>query len=175
MIRNFRGISPSIAPSAYVDPGAHVIGDVVIGDQSSVWPTATLRGDIEPIRVGAQTNIQEGAIVHTDRGFPATIGDRVTVGHAAVVHGCTIEDDSMIGIGAIVLTAAKVGRGAVVAAGAVVPEGMQIPPGTLVMGTPAKPRRAVTPGEKERFRQGAANYAERAGIFKQEAGQQGQQ
>jgi carbonic anhydrase/acetyltransferase-like protein (isoleucine patch superfamily) len=175
MIRDFRGISPTVAPSAYVDPGAHVIGDVVIGEQSSIWPTATLRGDIEPIRVGAQTNIQEGAIIHTDQGFPATIGDRVTVGHAAVVHGCTIEDDSMIGIGAIVLTAAKVGRGAVVAAGALVPEGMQVPPDTLVMGTPAKPRRTVTSDEKERFRKGVANYAERAGIFKQEAVPQGKQ
>jgi carbonic anhydrase/acetyltransferase-like protein (isoleucine patch superfamily) len=169
MIRTFRGVSPSVAASAYVDPGAHVIGDVAIGERSSVWPSATLRGDIEPIRVGAETNIQECAVVHTDPGFPATIGDRVTVGHSAVVHGCTIEDDSLIGIGALVLTGARVGKGAVIAAGALVAEGAQVPPGTLVMGTPAKPRRPVSDQEKERFRRAAANYAERARRFKEEA------
>ena len=161
MIRSFRGNKPKIAGSAYIDPGAHVIGDVEIGPFSSIWPTAVLRGDIEPIRVGATTNIQDGALIHTDRGFPTVIGDRVTVGHAAVLHGCTVEDDSLIGIGARVLTGAKIGRGAVVAAGALVPEGMEVAPDTLVMGAPAKPRRMVTAEEKVRFEKGVAGYAER--------------
>src|SRR5574341_398912 len=115
MIRSFRGLTPRIAASAYVDPGAHVIGDVEVGERSSIWPTAVLRGDLEPIRVGADTNIQDGTVIHTDRGFPATIGDRVTVGHAAVLHGCTVENDSLIGIGARVLNGARIGCGAVVA------------------------------------------------------------
>jgi len=169
MIRSFRGIKPKIADSAYVDPGAHVIGDVEIGESSSIWPTSVLRGDIEPIRVGAMTNIQDGSLIHTDRGFPAVIGDRVTVGHAAVLHGCTVEDDSLIGIGARVLTGARIGRGAVVAAGALVPEGMDVPADTLVMGTPAKPRRPVTAEEKVRFERGVAGYAERGKQFKDES------
>jgi len=168
MIRSFRGNKPKIADSAYVDPGAHVIGDVEIGEGSSIWPTAVLRGDLEPIRVGAMTNIQDGSLIHTDRGFPAVIGDRVTVGHAAILHGCIVEDDSLIGIGARVLTGARIGRGAVVAAGALVPEGMEVEPDTLVMGTPAKPRRPVTEEEKVRFEKGVAGYAERARQFKEE-------
>ena len=168
MIRSFRGNKPKIADSAYVDPGAHVIGDVEIGESSSIWPTAVLRGDLEPIRVGTMTNIQDGSLIHTDRGFPAVIGNRVTVGHAAILHGCIVEDDSLIGIGARVLTGARIGRGAVVAAGALVPEGMEVAPDTLVMGTPAKPRRSVTAEEKVRFEKGVAGYAERAQQFKEE-------
>ena len=169
MIRSFRGHKPRIAASAYVDPGAHIIGDVEIGERSSVWPTAVLRGDIEPIRVGADTNIQDGTIIHTDTGFPAVIGDRVSVGHAAVLHGCTVEADSLIGIGARVLNGARIGRGAVVAAGALVPEGMEVPPDMLVMGTPAKPRRPVSAEEKARFQSGVAGYVERGKRFKEEA------
>ena len=169
MIRKFRGTAPTIAASAYVDPGAHLIGAVTIGERSSVWPCATLRGDIEPITIGNESSIQEGSVVHTDKGFPATIGNRVTVGHAAVIHGCTIEDDALIGIGAIVLNGAKVGRGAVVAAGALVPEGMEVPADTLVMGAPAKPRRAVSEEEKARFAKGVAGYAERAAQYLEES------
>ena len=169
MIRSFRGTNPRIAASAYVDPGAHVIGDVEIGERASIWPCVVLRGDIEPIRVGAETNIQDGAIVHTDKGFPAIIGDRVSVGHAAVLHGCTVEEDSLIGIGACVLTGAKIGRGAVVAAGSLVPEGMEVEPDMLVMGTPAKPRRPVTPEEKVRFQKGVGGYVERGQQSKEEA------
>jgi carbonic anhydrase/acetyltransferase-like protein (isoleucine patch superfamily) len=170
MIRNFRGIAPRIAASAYVDPGAHVIGDVEIGEGSTVWPAAVLRGDNDLIHIGAETNIQDGTIIHTDKGFPATIGDRVTVGHAVVLHGCTVADDSLIGIGATVLNGAKIGRGAVVAAGALVPEGMDVPPDTLVMGTPAKPRRPVKPEEQERFRQGVAGYVARGKQYRENAG-----
>src|SRR6185312_15707863 len=102
MIRTLRGITPRIAASAYVDPGAHVIGDVSVGERSTIWPGATLRGDIEPIRVGDETSIQEGTVVHTDKGFPTLISNRVTVGHMAVLHGCTVEEDATIGIGAII-------------------------------------------------------------------------
>ena len=137
MLRSYRGASPRIAPSAYVDPGATVIGDVAIGERSSVWPSASIRGDISPIRIGAETNIQDGCVLHSDEGIPLTLGDRVTVGHSVVLHGCTIADDAVIGIGAIILNSARIGIGAVVAAGALVPEGMEIPPGMLAMGMPA--------------------------------------
>ena len=118
MIRTLRGITPKIAASAYVDDAATVIGNVTVGERATVWPCATLRGDIEPITIGDATSIQEGTVVHTDKGFPAIIGNRVTVGHQVVLHGCVIEDDALIGIGAIVLNGAKIGKGAVVAAGA---------------------------------------------------------
>jgi carbonic anhydrase/acetyltransferase-like protein (isoleucine patch superfamily) len=169
MIRTLRGITPRIAASAYADPGAHLIGDVTIGERSTVWPCATLRGDIEPIKVGDETSIQEGSVVHTDKGFPTTIGNRVTVGHMVVLHGCTVEDDALIGIGAIVLNGAKIGRGAVVAAGALVPEGMEVPADTLVMGAPAKPRRAVSEEEKARFSHGVKQYADRAALYKEQS------
>ena len=168
MIRSFRGIKPRIAASAYIDLGAHVIGDVEIGERSSVWPSVVVRGDIEPIRVGADTNIQDGSVIHTDKGFPAIIGDRVSVGHAAVLHGCIVEDDALIGMGALVLTGARIGRGAVVAAAALVPEGMQVEPDTLVMGAPAKPRRLVSAEEKERFGKGVSGYVERGQQAKEE-------
>jgi len=168
MIRSFRGIKPRIAASAYVDPGAHVIGDVEIGERSSVWPAVVLRGDIEPIRIGMETNIQDGTVIHTDQGFPAIIGDRVSVGHAAILHGCTVEEDSLIGMGASVLTGARIGRGAVVAAGSLVAEGTEVPPYTLVMCAPAKPRRAVTADEKARFEKGVAGYMERGRQYKEE-------
>jgi len=171
MIRSFRGIKPRIAASAYIDPGAHVIGDVEIGERSSVWPAAVLRGDIEPIRVGADTNIQDGTIIHTDKGFPATIGDRVSIGHAVVLHGCTIEEDSLIGMGARVLNGARIRRGAVVAAGSLVPEGMEVAPDMLVMGTPAKPRRPVSAEEKARFQKGIGGYVERGREYKEDAAQ----
>ena len=167
MLRSYRGVSPRIAASAYIDPAAIIIGDVTVGERSSVWPTATLSGDIDPIRVGEATNIQEGAVVHTDSAFPTTIGDRVTVGHRALIHGCTIEDEAVIGIGAIVLTGARVGKGSVVAAGSLVPEGMEVPPATLVMGTPAKPRRAVSGEEQARFRKGVQSYVERSKIYRE--------
>ncbi|MEP6963568.1 MAG: gamma carbonic anhydrase family protein, partial [Acidobacteriota bacterium] len=124
------------------------------------------RGDIEPIRIGDDTNVQDGAILHTDKGFPTVIGERVTIGHAAIVHGCIVEDDVVIGSAAIVLTGAKIRKGAVVAAGALVPEGMEVAANMVVMGAPAKPRREVSEDEKVRFRQGMLNYAERAKLYK---------
>ncbi|MBI3210181.1 MAG: gamma carbonic anhydrase family protein [Candidatus Solibacter usitatus] len=168
MIRSFRGTVPKVAPSSYVDPSAQVIGDVTIGEESSVWPNATLRGDVNWIRVGVGTNIQDNSVLHVDSdGFPLTLGDRVTVGHSVVLHGCTIGDEALIGIGAIVLNGARIGAGAVIAAGALVPEGMEIPPYSLAMGVPAKVRREVTAEERDRFAQGAEHYNELRRIYKE--------
>lgn len=168
MTRKFRGIAPKIAPSAYIDPSAQVIGNVTIGERSSIWPNASLRGDIGPIVIGEETSIQDNCALHLDDGFPLTIGDRVTVGHSVTLHGCTIEDDTLIGIGATILNGAKIGKGAVVAAGSLVPEFMEVPPSTLVMGIPAKPRRAVAPEEQERFRTGVKDYVEKARMYREE-------
>jgi gamma-carbonic anhydrase len=169
MLRSFRGLWPRVAPSAYVDPGAAVIGDVEIGERSSIWPSASLRGDIALIKIGSETSIQDGTVIHADTGFPSIIGNRVTVGHMAVLHGCVIEDEVLIGIGAIVLNGARIGRGAVIAAGALVPEGAEIPEGMLAMGVPAKPKRPVTEAELERFRINCNNYVKRAHEYLDES------
>ena len=169
MICSFRGIEPRIAVSAYVDSSAVVIGDVEIGERSSIWPHVTVRGDTGLIRIGEESNIQDNSVLHLDEGVPLVIGDRVTVGHSVVLHGCIVEDESLIGIGAIVLNDARIGKGAVVAAGSLVPEGMQVAPGTLVMGAPAKPRRAVTEEEAARFREGCKHYVEKAAIYREQA------
>jgi carbonic anhydrase/acetyltransferase-like protein (isoleucine patch superfamily) len=168
MLRSFRGVWPRVALSAYVDQGAAVIGDVTIGARSSVWPSASVRGDISVIEIGEETSIQDGTVVHTDARFPAIIGNRVTVGHMAVLHGCVVEDEVLIGIGAIVLNGAKIGKGAVIAAGALVPEGAEIPAGTLAMGVPAKAKRPVSEEEQERFRQNVGNYVTRAREYLEE-------
>ena len=161
MIRSFQGTTPRIASSAWVDPAATVIGDVTIGERSSVWPNATLRGDVHKITIGDETNIQDGSVLHVEEHlFDLTIGNRVTVGHQVCLHGCVVEDDCLIGIGAIVLNGAKIGHGSVIAAGALVPEGMEIPPFSLAMGVPAKVRRSVSPEEQERFRVNAQHYVE---------------
>jgi carbonic anhydrase/acetyltransferase-like protein (isoleucine patch superfamily) len=167
MIRKFRGIAPKVAPSAYVDPSAQVIGEVVIGERSSIWPCASLRGDMGPIVIGSETSIQDNCALHLDEGFPLTVGNRVTVGHSVTLHGCTVEDDALIGIGSTILNGAKIGKGAVVAAGSLVTEGMQVAPATLVMGVPAKARRAVTQEEMDRFQKGVKHYVEKAQIYRE--------
>jgi carbonic anhydrase/acetyltransferase-like protein (isoleucine patch superfamily) len=168
MIRSFRGITPSIAVSAYVDQSAVVIGDVSIGAHSSVWPNVTIRADVDHIHIGAETSIQDGTVLHCDEGVPLTIGDRVTVGHSAMLHGCTIEDDALIGIGAIVLNKATIGKGAVLAAGSLVPEGAEVPPGMLALGVPAKPKRPVTAEEQSRFGASVEHYVKMAGLYLEE-------
>jgi carbonic anhydrase/acetyltransferase-like protein (isoleucine patch superfamily) len=169
MIRPYRGTTPKIAESAYVDPSAQVIGDVVVGERSSVWPLVTVRGDVNHIRIGDETSIQDNSVLHVDhRLYPCFVGNRVTVGHSVVLHGCVVEDDALIGIGAIVLNGAKIGQGAIVAAGALVPEGMEVPANTLEMGTPAKVKRAVTSDEQERFKQNCQNYVKITAIYKEE-------
>jgi carbonic anhydrase/acetyltransferase-like protein (isoleucine patch superfamily) len=169
MIRAFRGVVPKVAASAYIDPSAQVIGDVTLGERASVWPNATLRGDVHWIRIGDDSNIQDNSVCHVDSGdFPLLVGNRVTVGHSVVLHGCTVEDECVIGIGAIVLNGARIGGGSVVAAGALVTEGMVIPAGSMVMGVPAKVRREVTEAERERFRDNAARYVALREIYRQE-------
>lgn len=160
---------PRIASSAYIDPSAQVLGDVVIGERSSVWMNVSIRGDVNYIRIGNETSIQDNSVLHVDHDtYPCVVGNRVTVGHRVVLHGCRIEDEALIGIGAIVLNGARVGAGAIVAAGALVPENMEVPANKVVMGTPAKVKREVTPEEQERFRKNCNNYVSITAIFKEE-------
>lgn len=136
-------LSPRIDPTAFIAPSAMVMGDVTLEAESSVWYTSVLRGDMAPILVGSQTCIQDGTIVHVDAGVPCTIGPRVGVGHKVILHGCTVEEESLIGMGAILLNRVVIGKGSVVAAGALLTEGTVVPPGSLVMGMPAKVVRKV--------------------------------
>jgi len=161
-IRMFKGRKPIIDPSAFIDETALIIGDVVIHREASVWPFAVIRGDIEPIEVGAETNIQDHTVVHTDPGYPTRIGEKVTIGHRCVVHGCTIEDEVIIGMGAVLLTGSKVGRHSIIGAGAVVREGQEIPEGSIAVGVPAKVVRAVTEKDVERILNNARSYLELA-------------
>lgn len=149
---------PKVGHRVFVAPGARVIGDCTLRDDVSIWFNAVLRGDLEPIEVGERSNVQDGAVLHTDPGLPCRIGKDVTIGHAAIVHGAIVEDGALIGMGAIVLSGARVGKGALVAAGALVPEGREIPAGWLAMGTPAKAVRELTPEERERIARGTAHY-----------------
>ena len=169
MIRSYRGVVPGIAASAYVDRSAQVIGDVKIGERSSVWPNVTIRGDTNSIRIGEETNIQDNSVLHCDPGpFHLQIGNRVTVGHQAMLHGCTVGDECLIGIAAVILNGANIGSGSVIAAGAVVPEGADIPAGSMVMGVPGRIKRPVTEEERQRFRINALHYVEAARIYREE-------
>jgi carbonic anhydrase/acetyltransferase-like protein (isoleucine patch superfamily) len=159
MLRSYRSIHPTVHPSAFVDASAQVIGDVHLGPESSVWMNVVVRGDVHYIRIGARTNIQDLTMVHVMRDTnPTVIGDDVTIGHSAVVHGCTIENRCLIGMGAILLNGCVVGTGSIVAAGALVTEGMVIPPGSMVMGLPGTVRRALTPEEDASITWYADNY-----------------
>jgi carbonic anhydrase/acetyltransferase-like protein (isoleucine patch superfamily) len=145
-------------PSAWIAPGAIVVGEVTIAAEASVWYGCVLRGDMAPVRVGAQTNIQDLTVVHVDVGLPAIIGDRVSVGHRAVVHGCTVGDDALIGMGSVLLNGCRIGRGALVAAGAVVLENFEVPDGTIVAGVPARIRGEVNDDHRRRFVDGVRQY-----------------
>jgi len=159
MLRPHRGRLPAVDPSAYVDETAQVIGEVTIGPECSLWMNVVVRGDVHWIRIGARTNIQDGTIVHVMRGtHPTLLGDEVTVGHGALVHGCTIHDRCLIGMGAIILNGADIGSDSIVAAGALVVEDTVIPPRSLVMGSPARVRRPLTDDEVASIRDYAARY-----------------
>jgi|SRR5579862_7031404 len=148
MIRPYRGVTPRIHSTAFVDESAQVIGDVDLGEDSSIWMCTVVRGDVNTIRVGKRTNIQDGTVVHAMTGtHQTTIGDNVTIGHAAVIHGCTIESQCLIGMGAILLNGAHIGTGCIVAAGTLVVENMKVPPRSLVMGSPGKVKRLLTQAE----------------------------
>jgi carbonic anhydrase/acetyltransferase-like protein (isoleucine patch superfamily) len=169
MIAGYSGRAPRIDPAAFVVESATIIGDVVVGAQSSVWFGAVVRGDIESVRIGARTNVQDNATIHVVGGrFGTVIGDGVTIGHNAIVHGCTIEDGVLVGMGAIVLDGAVVGVESLLGAGALVPPGARIPPRSLVLGSPGKVARALSDGEIERIRSSAANYVEYAKQYRAE-------
>jgi len=159
MLRSYRGVAPAVHPTAYIDESAQVIGDVAIGEESSVWMNVVIRGDVHRIRIGRRTNVQDGTIVHVMRGtHPTTIGDEVTIGHAALVHGCTIGCRVLVGMGAIVLNGVDVGDDCIIAAGTLLAEGSRVPARSLVMGSPGKVRRSLTDGEVASIRDYAGRY-----------------
>lgn len=167
LIRPHGDTRPKVDDSAFVADNATVIGDVEIGAQSSVWFGAVVRGDVNRIRIGARTNVQDLSVVHVTTGtHPTSIGDDVTVGHQVTLHGCTVKDRCLIGIGSVVLDGAEIGPDAMVGAGSLVPPGMVVPPGTLALGSPAQVKRPLRPEEIARLRESAASYAELAGRYR---------
>ena len=165
---SFDGAKPSVNQKAFVAPNAVLVGRVSVGPESSIWFSCVGRGDINSITIGAQTNIQDGSLMHVTAKHPLVVGDRVTVGHGAILHGCDIKSDCMIAMGAIVLDGAVVGEGSLVGAGSLVPPGMQVPPGSLVMGVPAKVVRQLTLDDKDRVAQGWKNYVGYAASYRQQ-------
>lgn len=157
---------PSIDDTAYVAPGATIIGSVILKENSSVWPASVLRGDNEPITIGVGSNIQDGSILHTDMGAPLTLGENVSVGHQVMLHGCIIEDNCLIGIQSVILNKAVIGRDSLVGAGALVTEGKVFPPRSLILGAPAKVVRTLTDEEVANLRANAQIYMDRAKSFK---------
>jgi carbonic anhydrase/acetyltransferase-like protein (isoleucine patch superfamily) len=158
MLRPYRGVQPKVHATAYVDESAQIIGDVEIGEESSVWMNVVIRGDVHYIRIGRRTNVQDGTIVHVMRGtHPTVIGSEVTIGHAATIHGCTVRDRVLVGMGAILLNGVDIAEDTIVAAGTLLPEGTRVPSRSLVMGSPGKVRRALTEPEVASIR----DYAER--------------
>ena len=164
-ILTHHGITPVVHPTAFIAGGAWLIGDVEVGEASSIWFNAVLRGDINRVRVGKRSNIQDGCVLHVTSEHPAIVGDDVTVGHKAMIHACVIENASLIGMNAVVLDRACVGPGSLVAAGSVVKEGFRVPPGKLVAGVPARVVRDLSEEEKRLLLQSAQNYVEYARTF----------
>ena len=163
MIKPFAGKAPQLAAGVWVAENATVVGDVILGARASIWYGAVVRGDVDRISIGADSNVQDNSVIHVDSsGFSTKVGERVTIGHRVVLHGCTVGDGALIGMGAIVMNGADIGAGAMVAAGALVAPGMKVPAGMLAVGAPAKVRRPLTDEEKEDQREGAAHYVELA-------------
>jgi carbonic anhydrase/acetyltransferase-like protein (isoleucine patch superfamily) len=158
MLLPYRGIAPRLHPTVFVAEGARIVGEVEIGESSSVWFNTVIRGDILPVRIGRRTNIQDGCILHTREGFPLTVGDEVTFGHGVKAHGCAISDLCLLGIGCVVLDGAQIGRGSVIGSGAVVPPGTVVPPNSLVMGVPGRIVKDLGPGSGERNRVFSDHY-----------------
>lgn len=161
------GRTPDIAESAWVADSAQVMGDVTLGEGVSVWFGAIARGDSDRIVVGAGSNIQDGCVLHADEGLPMVVGERVTVGHQVMLHGCTIGDESLIGIGAIVLNGVKIGKNCLVGAGSLVTEGKEFPDGSMIIGSPAKAVRQLTPEQMEGLRKSAQHYMDNARRYRQ--------
>ncbi|MDF3291862.1 MULTISPECIES: gamma carbonic anhydrase family protein [Streptomyces] len=166
LVTGVAGREPEVAAEAFVAPTAVVLGEVRLAAGSSVWYHTVLRGDCERITIGADSNIQDNCTVHADPGYPAVVGERVSVGHNAVLHGCVIEDDVLVGMGATVLNGARIGAGSLVAAAALVPQGLQVPPGSLVAGVPARVKRRLTDEERELVRANAAHYVQLAAAHR---------
>lgn len=161
MIRPFRGKTPKLGEGVFVAPSADVIGDVAIGARSSIWYGTVVRGDVEAIRIGAETSIQDNSVIHVDSsGYSTLVGDRVTVGHAVVLHGCKIGSGSLIGMGSVVLNGAEIGEGSMLGAGSLVTPGTRIPPGVLALGAPCRVKRPLTEEEKEQLRESAEHYVQ---------------
>ena len=169
MIRSYQGHLPKIPASCYVDLSAQLIGDVTLGERSSVWMNAVLRGDVNSIRVGANSNVQDCAVLHGQRNlYPVIVGDWVTIGHNATVHGCVVEDEVVIGLGARILNHSRIGTGCIIAAGAVVPEHTVVPPHTLWAGVPAKLRRQLTDKDRALILEYAQNYLDYVDFYLKE-------
>jgi len=160
------GVAPAVAASAWVADSAQVMGDVTLGEDVSVWFCAVLRGDTDRISIGRGSNIQDGSVLHADAGQPLTLGENVTVGHKVMLHGCTVGDGSLIGIGAVVLNGAKIGRGCIVGAGALVTEGKEFPDGSMVLGSPARAVRSLTAEQQQGLLHSAQHYVENAARFR---------
>jgi carbonic anhydrase/acetyltransferase-like protein (isoleucine patch superfamily) len=161
MLRPYKGVHPRVHGTAFVDQSAQVIGDVEIGEASSVWMNVVMRGDVHWIRVGSRSNIQDGTVVHVmNRTHPTTIGDEVTIGHGAIVHGSTVRDRVLVGMGAILLNGVEIGEDSIVAAGTLLPEGTRVPPRSLVMGSPGKVRRELSDADVASIRDYAKRYVE---------------
>src|SRR5438477_3117799 len=168
-IRPYRGKRPQIAASAYIDPAAVIIGDVVIGEDSSVWPCSVVRGDVHYIRIGARTNIQDGSILHVMKDeYPLILGDDITVGHSVTLHGCTIESRCLIAMRATILNGVVVGEGSIIAAGTLLTERTIIPPCSLVVGSPGKIKRSLTPIDQEMIDRYAQRYVEYKDVYRNE-------
>ncbi|OWZ83285.1 gamma carbonic anhydrase family protein [Natranaerobius trueperi] len=162
MIHKYEGYSPKISEDVFVATGAQIVGDVLIKNGASIWFNAVLRGDLEKVSIGQKTNIQDGCICHVDKDEPLIIADYVTVGHGAILHGCTVEKGALIGMGATVLNGAKIGENSIVAAGALVPEGKEIPPRSLVVGVPGKVIKELSEEEVKKLIDSAENYYKKA-------------
>ena len=160
------GVAPQVDPEAWVADSAQVMGRVELAAESSVWFGTVIRGDTESIRIGRGSNIQDASVLHADVGYPLTVGENVTVGHQVMLHGCTIGDESLIGIGAVVLNGAKIGRNCLVGAGALVTEGKEFPDGSMILGSPAKAVRQLSPEQIEGLRNSARHYVENARRYR---------
>jgi len=166
MIYELDGMVPEIGRDVWIAPGAHVIGKVILGDAVSVWFGTTIRGDNEPIRIGRGSNLQENCVLHTDMDFPLTVGEDCTIGHKAMLHGCTVGDGSLVGMGATILNGARIGRGCLIGAGALITVGKVIPDGALVMGAPGKVVRILDEGARADILRSAAHYRDNAARFR---------
>ncbi len=168
MLHKLKGYYPKVDESTYIAPGAQIIGNVELAENTSVWFNAVLRGDNDKITIGKGSNIQDGAVVHVDPGYPVTVGENVTVGHNVILHGCTVKDGALIGMGATILNGAVIGEGALIAAGALVTEGKVIEPGMLVAGVPAKALRKLSEENIERAQKGTESYVQNGALYKSE-------